>query len=51
MTREVEKAKRELRYQPEHNFSEFYTALKEGDEGYYPFAGLPWWALRTLSED
>ncbi len=39
----VEKAKRELGYRPEHNFSEFYTALKEGDESYYPFANLPWW--------
>ncbi len=39
----VAKAKRELAYRPEHNFSEFYAALKEGDESYYPFANLPWW--------
>ncbi len=39
----IEKAKQELGYQPEHNFPEFYAALKEGDEGYYPFANLPWW--------
>ncbi len=39
----IEKAKRELRYQPEHNFSEFYAALKKGNEDYYPFANLPWW--------
>jgi UDP-glucose 4-epimerase len=39
----IEKAKLELGYQPEHNFSEFYAALQEGDEGYYPFANLPWW--------
>lgn len=39
----IKKAKLELGYQPEHNFSEFYAALKEGDEGYYPFANLPWW--------
>lgn len=39
----IEKAKRELRYQPEHNFSAFFTALQKGDEAYYPFADLPWW--------
>jgi UDP-glucose 4-epimerase len=39
----TEKAKLELGYQPQHNFSEFYAALKGGDEAYYPFANLPWW--------
>ncbi len=38
-----EKAKRELGYRPKHNFQEFYAAFKEGNEAYYPFAGLPWW--------
>lgn len=39
----TEKAKLELGYQPQHNFSQFYAAFKEGDEAYYPFANLPWW--------
>ncbi len=39
----IEKAKRGLEYRPRHNFSEFYAALQEGDEAYYPFANLPWW--------
>lgn len=39
----IEKAKRELRYQPEHNFSAFFPAFQKGDETYYPFANLPWW--------
>lgn len=36
-----EKAKRELGYLPQHNFPEFFAALKAGDEGYFPFENLP----------
>lgn len=41
----IEKAKQKLGYQPKHNFPEFYSALKEGNERYYPYANLSWWGV------
>jgi UDP-glucose 4-epimerase len=41
----VEKAKQLLGYSPQHNFTQFYKALKRGDEAYYPYANLPWWGV------
>lgn len=41
----IEKAKRELGYRPAYNFSEFYGALRAGNEAHYPFADLPWWGV------
>jgi UDP-glucose 4-epimerase len=41
----IEKAKNTLGYRPQYNFPEFYAALREGDEGHYPYADLPWWGV------
>jgi len=41
----IEKTKQLLRYSPQHNFPQFYEALKRGDEAYYPYANLPWWGI------
>jgi UDP-glucose 4-epimerase len=41
----IGKAKQLLGYRPKYNFVEFYTALKNGDEDYYPYANLPWWGI------
>jgi UDP-glucose 4-epimerase len=41
----VEKARKELGYQPNYNFRGYLTALKENNYDYYPFAGLPWWGI------
>ena len=41
----IDKAKQVLGYAPKHNFSEFYEALKQGDESHYPYANLPWWGV------
>lgn len=32
----IDKAKQVLEYAPQYNFPEFYEALKQGDEAYYP---------------
>lgn len=41
----IDKAYHSLGYDPKYNFSEFYTALKEGRESHYPYANLPWWGV------
>jgi nucleoside-diphosphate-sugar epimerase len=41
----IEKAKQKLGYEPKYNFPQFYDALKEGNESYYPFSNLPWWGV------
>ncbi|ACO48234.1 NAD(P)-dependent oxidoreductase [Deinococcus deserti] len=41
----IEKARRELGYQPAYTFTEFYSALKSGNDAHYPFADLPWWGV------
>jgi UDP-glucose 4-epimerase len=41
----IDKAKRELGWQPRRNFGEFVDAWRAGDESHYPFAGLPQWGL------
>ncbi|MBW5448575.1 NAD-dependent epimerase/dehydratase family protein [Cohnella sp. CFH 77786] len=41
----IDKAKEWLGYRPVHNFCEFYTALQEGNEAYYPYANYPWWGI------
>lgn len=45
----IEKAKRVLGYQPQHNFTEFLDALRSDDAGYYPFSGFPRWGLHEGS--
>jgi UDP-glucose 4-epimerase len=41
----IDKAKQILGYSPKYNFPQFYEALKQGDEAYYPYANLPWWGI------
>jgi UDP-glucose 4-epimerase len=41
----IDKAKQILGYEPKYNFPQFYEALKEGNESYYPYANLPWWGV------
>ena len=41
----IDKAKRLLGYAPHHNFAQFYEALQQGNEAYYPYANLPWWGV------
>jgi nucleoside-diphosphate-sugar epimerase len=41
----IDKAEQVLGYAPKHNFPEFYEALKQGSDDYYPFANLPWWGV------
>jgi nucleoside-diphosphate-sugar epimerase len=42
----IEKAKDVLGYRPQYNFTEFYSALKNGGmDSHYPYAGLPWWGV------
>jgi UDP-glucose 4-epimerase len=41
----IDKAKRELRYNPRYNFDGYLKALQEDNKNYYPYAGLPWWGI------
>ncbi|MGM0883208.1 MAG: NAD-dependent epimerase/dehydratase family protein [Bacillota bacterium] len=41
----IKKAKKQLGYYPEYNFNQFYEALRENNESYYPYANLPWWGI------
>jgi nucleoside-diphosphate-sugar epimerase len=41
----IDKARRELGWNPRHNFGEFLKAWRVGDESYYPFAGFPQWGI------
>ena len=41
----VEKAKRILGYRPRYRFDEFLEALRTGNRGHYPFAGLAQWGM------
>lgn len=45
----IEKAKRLLGYQPQHNFPEFLDALRANDPTQYPFAGFPRWGVDPQS--
>lgn len=42
-----EKAQRLLGYRPRFNFAEFLAAYRAGNPGHYPFAGLPWWGVKS----
>ena len=41
----VDKARRMLGYAPQYNFPQFYEALKQDNDAYYPYANLPWWGV------
>lgn len=41
----VEKAKKQLGYDPQYTFRGFLRALESGDGEYYPTQGLPWWGV------
>jgi UDP-glucose 4-epimerase len=41
----VEKAKRDLGYEPRYGFGEFLDALRRDDRAHYPFAGRPQWGV------
>jgi nucleoside-diphosphate-sugar epimerase len=41
----IEKAKQKLGYEPKYNFPQFYEALNQNNESYYPYANLPWWGV------
>jgi nucleoside-diphosphate-sugar epimerase len=41
----IDKAKRELGFNPKYNFDGFLKALATDDRDYYPFADLPWWGV------
>ena len=41
----IDKARQILGYAPQHNFRQFYEAVEEGNEAYYPYADLPWWGF------
>ena len=41
----IEKAKQILGYAPQYSFPQFYEALKQDNEAYYPYANLPWWGV------
>jgi nucleoside-diphosphate-sugar epimerase len=41
----IDKAKQMLGYAPKYNFPQFYEALENGNQAYYPYANLPWWGV------
>lgn len=45
----VDKARNELGYAPQHDFSTFLEAWRRGDSAYYPYADEPWWGTERPS--
>jgi nucleoside-diphosphate-sugar epimerase len=41
----VDRAKRDLGYQPRYDFSAFVAAWRRGDPSHYPYADEPWWGV------